>query len=440
MKTLESVRGDLLAINTDVQFNFRDNVEPLYRELVDLLLQPSQPSQQNLQMALDLIDSLRLAELQNFLSCDLSKQAEDKLEKIEDLDQETAFIYPVILKDRLEVILKLPTNKELLNFCTTNKENIDNCEKIESTELETLLDKIQSEQYRKSGKTPIDKYGKELYKWLIKPLESQLEPLRQSGKIKTLVFLLDGSLRNISLATLKDENNQYLIKKYAIATIYSRNLTQQNLNNQSLNVLTAGISQQRSFPEFGTFKALKHVPQELQEVQEVIASQNTPLLDESFSAENLIYKINDSNASILHLATHGNFNSDPNRTFLVAWNNVIKAKNFDEILPRNNQQQNSNLKLLVLSACQTATGDRRAALGLAGIAFQAGVETTLASLWTVDDQATTQFMVEFYRHLITETNIAIALQKTQLHFLNESNEYQAPYYWSPFIIVGNWIK
>ena len=479
VKTLESVRGDLLTINTDVQFNFRDNVEPVYRELVDLLLQPSQPSQQNLQMALDLIDSLRLAELQNFLSCDLSNPDEDKLEKIEDLDQEAAFIYPVILKDRLEIILKLPTNKELLNFCTTNKENRDNCQKIESTELETLLDNIQREQYRKSGKTPIDKYGKELYQWLIKPLEPQLEPLRLSGKIKTLVFLLDGSLRNISLSTLnkekenlkkqEDKKNIYLIEQYAIATIYSRNLTQQNLNNQSLNVLTAGISQARNFPEFRSFGALKCVPLELkgvqkimksantsllnesfeeskcyqdesEGVQKIMESANTSLLNESFTTENLTNEINNSNASILHIATHGNFSSDPNQTFLVAWNDLIKAKNFDEILQRNNRQQNSNLKLLVLSACKTATGDRRSTLGLAGIAVQGGVETTLASLWSVNDKSTAEFMIEFYRNLKKETNIAIALQKTQLHFLQDSNEYKAPYYWSPFIIVGNWIK
>jgi CHAT domain-containing protein len=180
------------------------------------------------------------------------------------------------------------------------------------------------------------------------------------------------------------------------------------------------------------------------QVQAINQSKNPSLLDQSFTDQTLNIKINNTNASILHIATHGRFNSDPNQTFIVAWNDVIKAKNFDEILQRNNQEQTNNLQLLVLSACQTAQGDRRATLGLAGIAVQAGVNTTLASLWTVNDKATAEFMAKFYENLTTETNIAIALQQTQLYFLNKSNilveEYSSPYYWSPFIIVGNWLK
>jgi tetratricopeptide (TPR) repeat protein len=112
VKTIKSVKSDLLTINSDVQFSFRDNVEPIHRKLVDLLLRTegnSQPSQENLKQAIEVIDSLQLAELENFLSCNLSQtvQLDQDIDKV---DQKAAFIYPIILEDRLEVISKFQGN------------------------------------------------------------------------------------------------------------------------------------------------------------------------------------------------------------------------------------------------------------------------------------------------------------------------------------------
>jgi len=451
VQTLNLVRGDLLTINSDVQFNFRDNVEPLYRQLINLLLQTSDslhgvPSQENLQNALDLMDSLRLAELQNFLGCDLSAQSKNQSQKITSLDSEVAFIYTIILNRRLGIILKLP-----------NQENyIYRDIQVNSTDIDKITNGIQNDQNRISGKTQVDKYGKELYRWLIQPIELELENhsldtqnINQFGKIKTLVFSLDGSLRNISLSALVNGQGKYLIQKYAIATTYSSNLTQQSSDNQRPDVITAGITEQRLLPKFGKFDPLPNVKNELPKVHESIKSTNQPLLNEDFTLENLRNRINNSKANILHIATHGKFDSDPSRTFLLAWDNVINAKNFNDILRKNNQGKNDKFDLLVLSACETAKGDRRAILGLAGIAVEAGVNTILSSLWTINDQATTEFMEQFYKNLITNnlydvtiSNVAIALQKTQLYFLDKSNipgkeEYSRPYYWSAFTIVGN---
>lgn len=110
--TLQSLRNDLVAINPEAQFDFRDEVEPVYRQLVDLLLQSekgTQPSQQNLVEARAVIESLQLAELDNFFQTACLEGKPVQLDSVIDKDDPTAaVIYPIILADRLEVILKLP--------------------------------------------------------------------------------------------------------------------------------------------------------------------------------------------------------------------------------------------------------------------------------------------------------------------------------------------
>ncbi|HEY9675011.1 MAG TPA: CHAT domain-containing protein, partial [Waterburya sp.] len=105
------------------------------------------------------------------------------------------------------------------------------------------------------------------------------------------------------------------------------------------------------------------------------------------------------------------------------------------------QQENRKLpiELLVLSACQTAAGDDRAALGLAGIAVRAGARSTLASLWFVDDQATSLLMSQFYQELINaQQTKAEALRRAQVKILH-NQAFSHPYFWSAFVLVGNWL-
>ena len=145
--------------------------------------------------------------------------------------------------------------------------------------------------------------------------------------------------------------------------------------------------------------------------------------------------------STVHIATHGEFYSDPEKTFLLAWDRLIKFREFSEVFQINRHGTTSAIDLLVLSACETASGDRRAALGLAGAAAQANVRTTLATLWPVEDKATSEFISQFYTHLKSGMTVAKALQQTQIAFIEKSGsevEYSRPYYWSPFILVGNW--
>ncbi|HLZ33362.1 MAG TPA: CHAT domain-containing protein, partial [Nitrospira sp.] len=97
------------------------------------------------------------------------------------------------------------------------------------------------------------------------------------------------------------------------------------------------------------------------------------------------------------------------------------------------------LELLSLSACQTAAGDDRAALGLAGIAIKAGARSALATLWFVNDESSSALVVEFYRQLKNPAmSKAMALRQAQLKVL-ENPEYQHPIFWAPFLLLNNWL-
>ena len=94
----------------------------------------------------------------------------------------------------------------------------------------------------------------------------------------------------------------------------------------------------------------------------------------------------------------------------------------------------------MLSACQTAAGDDRAALGLAGIAIKAGARSAIATLWSVNDEASAELVIAFYRQLQEHPSIsrAAALQRAQLRLLNELG-YDHPSYWAPFLLINNWL-
>jgi CHAT domain-containing protein len=97
------------------------------------------------------------------------------------------------------------------------------------------------------------------------------------------------------------------------------------------------------------------------------------------------------------------------------------------------------LELLTLSACQTATGDDQAPLGLAGVALRSGARSTVATLWRVFDESTADLMTDFYRALRqSQVSKAEALRQSQAALL-KSERFNHPYYWAPFVLVGNWL-
>ena len=142
---------------------------------------------------------------------------------------------------------------------------------------------------------------------------------------------------------------------------------------------------------------------------------------------------------MVHLATHGEFSSNPADTFILAWDDRIPLAKLNSILRNSEQSRQSAIELLVLSACETATGDSRAALGLAGVAVRAGARSTVASLWNLDDETTALIMNQFYQALKTPgISRAEALRQAQLAIINNPR-YEHPRHWAPYVLIGNWL-
>ncbi|MEH2422191.1 MAG: CHAT domain-containing protein [Nostoc sp.] len=418
--TLQSLRRDLVAVNRDVQFNFRDRVEPIYRQSVELLLQEKGQGKPDLDKARQRIEALQLAELDNFFreAC-LSNQFVVS-DKVVDRDNpNTAIFYPIILDNQLEIIIKLP--KQPLMHKTS---------KVNRQQVEEVITKIRETIVEPDAHRQFQAVSQQLYNWLIKPVETEIK----NSKVNTLVFIPDGLLRNIPMSALYD-GKEYLVQNYSIVVSPGLQLfTPKPLEQKKLNALAGGLSQP---PKNEKFAPLPNVKVELKLIQES-GILTTTLLDKNFTSTTLAKTINAKAFKIVHLATHGQFSSKAKDTFILAADGRINVSELDSLLKSREQKRTEPVELLVLSACETAAGDNRAALGLAGVALRAGARSTLASLWQIGDNSTALFIDEFYHQLMTGKTTAEALHFAQLKLL-ESPEYNRPMYWAPYILVGNWL-
>ena len=414
---LKSLRNNIITANPSIQFDFRDEVEPVYRELAGLLLLSKQPSQQNLIQARNAIEALQVAELTNFFHTACIENNPIEIDRVVDnQDGEAAIIYPIILPDRLEVIVKLP-GLPLQHYRTNVTQNY----------LEKVLQELRLSLTEPGGVQDTKLLSKQVNDWLVAPIEADLA----KSQIKTLVFVLDGDLRNIPMAALFD-GEQYLVQKYAVAFSPGLQLLpQQPLERAGLKALGAGLTLSRP-----GFSALNNVANEFNQIKSVVKS--TVLLNQDFTVRALLEQLENGSFPIVHIATHGQFSSQANKTFLLAWDQPIVVDKIDALL-RSSNSHSKAIELLVLSACQTAAGDNRAALGLAGIAIKAGARSTVASLWSLDDESSALLMGEFYQELANrKVNKAKALRNAQLALLEEPR-YSHPRFWASFVLVGNWL-
>ncbi|MEM9218656.1 MAG: CHAT domain-containing protein [Cyanobacteria bacterium P01_F01_bin.150] len=450
VKALKIVRADLASTRADVQFSFRDSVEPLYRQLVQLLLQPddsstvinhpsdsptehsadhpSKPSQANLKAARALIEDLQLAELQDYFK---DACVTTTLE-IDTVDPKAAVIYPIILNanlggqtadqsgQRLDVILSMD-GQPLDHYSTT----IEDAGQVQQT-VDDLLAALTTPFDSQLAQTT--KNLQQVYNWILKPMDGSLKQLQP----ETLVFVADGPLRSLPFSALHD-GQQYLVERYNVSISPGLRLFEsQPLNNTEVSVFAGGISEARP-----GFTALPFVADEVQQIASQIPD-NQILLNDQLTVANFAKGLADSPADVLHLATHGKFGADAASTFLLMWDQQLTIDEFSNLLQQRNQTALSPIDLLVLSACETAAGDSRAVLGIAGMAIKAGVRSAIAGLWPLNDQATSVFMEAFYQALAQPGTTKVEAFQQAQRVLMQDERFQAPYYWSPFVLVGNW--
>ncbi|MEH2066313.1 MAG: CHAT domain-containing protein [Nostoc sp.] len=412
VNALKALRGDLVAINPDLQFSFRSSVEPVYRELVGLLLD-NQPSQAALMQARELIEALQIAELDNFFR----EACLDRTQQIDQVDPTATILYPIILPDRLTVIVS-KAGQPLRSYITHKSQ----------AEIEQTLDNFLVALNPVSDSKDRERFSQEIYDWLIRPAEKEQAFI----DTKTLVFVLDGRLRNIPIAALSD-GKQYLIEKYAVALSPGLQLMATRSHHQNqISAIVGGISKARA-----GFAALPAVESEVKQISKTVSS--SMLLNQEFTSQALAERVKSSSAGIVHLATHGQFSSRLEDTFLLTWDGEVNVKELSELLKNRGNDPSKAIELLVLSACDTAAGDDRAVLGLAGLAVKSGARSTIATLWPVKDQAAAMLMTRFYDQLrqpkITK---AEALRQAQINLIRQT-DFRDPFFWSGFVLIGNWI-
>ncbi|MCZ6801472.1 MAG: CHAT domain-containing protein, partial [Nitrospirae bacterium] len=282
-----------------------------------------------------------------------------------------------------------------------------------------LLEKRTTRQYLP--------HAHSLYNLLIRPME----PLLEEFHIDTLVFVPDGPLRTIPMSSLHD-GQRFLIENYAVATTPGLTLTDaEPINRKDIQLLSVGLTK----PTHG-FSALPNVEDEINALQVLYGGQ--VLLNEQFVIPQMEKIMKKEQFSIVHIASHGQFESKVENSFLLAFDGKITMNRLDELIGLF-QFRDSPLDLLVLSACETAAGDDQAALGLAGVAIKAGARSALATLWFINDKASSDIVIAFYKELTSpNTSKAQALRHAQLELIAHPT-YQHPSYWAPFLIINNWL-
>ncbi|HIK07789.1 MAG TPA: CHAT domain-containing protein [Trichormus sp. M33_DOE_039] len=350
------------------------------------------------------------------------------------LPQKSAIIYPLVLPDRLELVLVTPESPPIHRTVAVSEE-----------ELHQTITAFRQALINPSRdvKTP----ARQLHDWLIRPLESELQ---QAGT-QTLLYAPDGKLRYIPLSALYD-GKQWLVQKFSVNHITAASLTDLNTNpKKDLRILAGAFTQGSYQVALGNRRvAFSGLPFAAIEVKTLASTfpQTKTLLDQAFSPEITVPQMDDY--TIVHLATHAAFVvGKPQDSFILFGNGdrVDLSKIASWSLP--------NVDLVVLSACETGLGGKlgngQEILGFGYQIQKTGAKSAIASLWTVDDGGTQVLMNAFYAKLATgNITKASALQQAQLNLINgdfptnnqsiavpNTGNFHHPYYWASFILIGN---
>jgi filamentous hemagglutinin family protein len=443
------------------------NTTAIVRQDIDQAIASGQ-----IEKAIALIEQLRMQEFQNYFEGNLTgetnqfaslEQTQTILSNIAESTGTTpAVIYVFTQPEQLQLILVTPKDKPTLK--TVYDANRETLLKTAST--------FRTDINEPRKKTAYQATAKQLYQWLIAPIEAELK----AKQIDTLIFSMDTGLRSIPLAALYD-GEQFLVEKYSIGVIPSINLTDTRYRDvKTTEVLAMGAS------KFTEQNPLPAVPIELATIvgNQNLAAENRELLpansssmfsqglwsgksflNQGFTLTNLKSQRAQTPFGVIHLATHGQFNlGAPRNSYIQLWDTQLRL---DQL--RQMGWNNPPVELLVLSACRTALGNEDAEFGFGGLAVAAGVKSAIASLWYVSDEGTLGLITEFYQRLKTAPIKAEALRQAQVALIKGQvrieggqlrgtmaggaislppelaqigdKEFSHPYYWSAFTMIGS---
>ncbi len=415
--TLQSVRQDIPIDYREGRSSFQATFGPLYTQLADLLLRRAGSGGRNATAlvleAREMLERLKEAELQDYYRDSCIVNFEAKQRGIETVAPDTAVVYPVILPDRLELLVSVGEDHRQIVVPIAEPRL-----RAEVEQFRLLLERRSTNEFLAPAQR--------LHDLIVRPIDALL-----AGRgIGTLVIVPDGILRTVPFAALHD-GKRFLIERYALGMVPGLRLVDPRpLGSVTPRTLALGLSQSRQ-----GFPALPSVVSELEGIRRL--QGGTSLLNGAFLRPRFARELRDVDYSVVHIASHGEFGADPSRTFVLAYDGRLTLDDLENSIKLARFRE-PGLELLVLSACQTAAGDDRAALGLAGLALKAGARSALATLWLVSDQASGLLAVEFYRQMQGGTTKAGALQAAQLVMLADPL-LGHPAYWASFLLIGNWL-
>jgi CHAT domain-containing protein/Tfp pilus assembly protein PilF len=394
--------------------------------------------------------------------------------KVTALSQNAALFYPLVLDDRLELVILIPGKAPIRQTVNVTKAQLETQIKIFRQQIGDVK---PNTGIPKNDITTVKQSAQQLYNWLIDPIADDLK----AANIQTILYAPDGQLRYIPLAALYDgKEKKWLTQKYQINHLTALALTPiepassapprtlaaaftQGTYSFTIPATTAdrqsdGTTRSRNTTESIDFSGLSHSRGEVENLSKILKIKpDDKLFDQAFSKAAIVDRL--PNYNILHLATHGIFIPDkPEESFIVMGNGEklrltdIKGWNFP------------NLQFVMLSACETGQGQQLSngieVLGFGYQLQQAKVRASMTSLWKVHDAGTRLLSQQFYQQAYGQSlRKTAALKKVQEDFISGKMNIPLsqlrgemggnvvtsqtppdathPYYWAPFIIVGN---
>ena len=454
---IEAVRQDIPIEYEGGRSSFRETLEPIYLGLAELLLARAEAAdpaaaQRLMREAREVVERVKRSELDDFLGERCTVESVRRQDGAlaggaatpdgAALPAGTAVLYPIILPDRLEMLVETPRGLQR------------HTQPIAAAVLQQQVLQL-AEALRQRG--AYAEAAQALHRQLLQPLE----PLLQAERIDTLVVVPDGVLRLLPYGVLFD-GERFAIEKYAVVTAPGLSLTRTAAERRpQARMLLAGLSEPgpvvdrlpkwvlellagtttRTLTRDETREALA-LPGVLQEVQQL--RERLPsdvLLNEAFTLQSFGERFATGQYSVVHIASHGVFSSSAAESFLMTHDGLLTIDGLQHLL-RSERLRRRPIELLALSACQTAEGDDRAPLGLSGAALKARAGAALGTLWPVADEAAMRLMSGFYAALSAAPGEAPptkarALQQVQRALLAEPR-LRHPFYWAAFILVGSW--
>ncbi len=472
---IQAVRQDIPIRLHGGRSSFRQTLSPIYFGLADLLLEQSAQEDEDaarqrlLGEARDTVELIKRSEIRDYFN----DPCVDALgQQVQSLSPGAAVLYPIVFPDRLELLVDVDGRLYRETAETTGEE-------IEKT-VAALASDLRHPRTDSSHEEP----SRQVFQWLVRPVL----PILEESRIDTLVYVPDGVFRLLPIVALWD-GERFLVERFAVATVPGLTLLAPNpLPRQDMAALLAGVSEPgpvvyelpanmwnalsetepndqnrrvrgiatvlenpESQPEKGgqdaedresgaervkEALALPGVENEIRRLSENLEAK--VLLNQEFSLESFSRDFQDNDYRVVHIASHGYFGGTPEQSFVMTYDRLLNMNELEDLV-KSKRLSVRPVELIALSACQTAEGDDRSPLGLAGVALKSGARSGLGSLWPVSDDAAQELLPAFYEHLKDPGNTkAQALRKSQLDLMKDAR-FRHPFFWSPFILVGNWL-